>query len=314
MELPLVSIIIPTFNRSHIIIETLESVLMQTYSNWECIVVDDGSKDNTNGIVERYCQRDNRFQYHRRPINRPKGANACRNYGFEISAGKYVNFFDDDDLMLENFIELKLNTIEGSKYDFVFSKTVNFLENGIEFPMFEGDNNEKLVTINNFILGIITWCTPDFFATKSCLEGIYFNEMLKSGQEYNYFIKILMYTQNGLFTNNILTKRRIHNHSIQEEQKCNEEKYRLNKYIVYVVTYEEILLSADRTALNQLLNLAMSKAFDIILNNEKLPNLRFLLRAVLKQKGFFKMNVYVISLIFARFFNKGYSLMNYCRR
>ena len=77
---PLVSIIIPTYNRAHLIAETLDSIIAQTYTNWECIVVDDGSTDPTDELMETYCKKDSRFQYYHRPKNRPKGANACRNY------------------------------------------------------------------------------------------------------------------------------------------------------------------------------------------------------------------------------------------
>ncbi len=62
MNNPLVSIIIPTYNRAHLIHETLDSVLAQTYTNWECIVVDDGSSDNTEEVLESYINKDFRFQ------------------------------------------------------------------------------------------------------------------------------------------------------------------------------------------------------------------------------------------------------------
>src|SRR5690554_5935610 len=98
-EHPLVSIIIPTYNRAHLIGETLDSVLAQTYTNWECIIIDDGSSDNTEQLLSKYTEKDLRFQYLTRPSNSPKGANACRNFGLENSKGDYVNFFDSDDIM-----------------------------------------------------------------------------------------------------------------------------------------------------------------------------------------------------------------------
>ena len=109
MYLPLVSIIIPTYNRSKVICETLDSVLAQTYENWECIIVDDGSTDNTDEIITDYIKKDSRFQYYHRPIDRPKGGNAARNFGFEISKGDYVNWFDSDDIMFPDFINEKIN-------------------------------------------------------------------------------------------------------------------------------------------------------------------------------------------------------------
>jgi len=99
----LVSIIIPTFNRAHLLGETLDSVITQTYSNWECIVVDDGSYDYTEELMDFYSRKNPRIIFVRRPDNRPKGANACRNYGFELSKGKYVNWFDSDNFMLSDF-------------------------------------------------------------------------------------------------------------------------------------------------------------------------------------------------------------------
>ena len=108
MYLPLVSIIIPTFNRSQLICETLDSVLAQTYENWECIIVDDGSTDDTKTVVSEYVKKDSRFQFHHRPINRPKGGNAARNFGYENSKGEYINWIDDDDIMLEDFIKIKI--------------------------------------------------------------------------------------------------------------------------------------------------------------------------------------------------------------
>ena len=109
MKKGLVSIIIPTYNRSHFIGETLDSVLAQTYQNWECIVVDDGSTDYTEELVEFYCKKDDRIKFYKRPTEKPKGANTCRNYGFDLSTGEFINWFDSDDLMLENFLGANLD-------------------------------------------------------------------------------------------------------------------------------------------------------------------------------------------------------------
>src|SRR5690606_9522032 len=107
-ELPMVSIITPTFNRANLIGETLDSVLAQTYQNWECIVVNDGSADNTNEVMSEYLAKDSRFQYHYRPENKLKGANACRNHGFDKSKGDFLIFLDSDDLLEATCLENRL--------------------------------------------------------------------------------------------------------------------------------------------------------------------------------------------------------------
>lgn len=112
MKIPLVSIIIPTYNRAHIIGETLDSVIAQTHTNWECIVVDDGSTDNTNQVLKKYEKKDARIKFYKRPSNRKKGANACRNYGFELSKGEFINWLDSDDLFSLNKIKSQLDVID----------------------------------------------------------------------------------------------------------------------------------------------------------------------------------------------------------
>jgi glycosyltransferase involved in cell wall biosynthesis len=105
MTEPLVSIIIPTYNRSSVIRETLDSVFAQTYNNWECIIVDDGSTDNTSNVVLTYVAKDKRFHYYKRPDTHNEGGNGARNYGLEISKGVYVQFLDSDDLLAKNKLE-----------------------------------------------------------------------------------------------------------------------------------------------------------------------------------------------------------------
>jgi glycosyltransferase involved in cell wall biosynthesis len=107
-----VSIIIPTYNRCSFLGETLDSIIGQHYQNWECLIVDDGSTDYTEELTFFYCKGDDRIKFFKRPKHLKKGANSCRNYGFELSKGDYINWFDDDDVMLNNFISNKLETLE----------------------------------------------------------------------------------------------------------------------------------------------------------------------------------------------------------
>ena len=83
--------IIPTYNRAHLIGETLDSVLAQTYQHWECIIVDDGSSHNTDRVVSEYVKKDSWFKYYHRPDEHLPGGNGARNYGFKMSQGKFIN-------------------------------------------------------------------------------------------------------------------------------------------------------------------------------------------------------------------------------
>ncbi|WP_445718811.1 glycosyltransferase family 2 protein [Flavobacterium sp.] len=127
---PLVSIIIPTYNRAHLIGETLDSIFEQTYTNWECIIVDDGSTDDTASIVADYVKSDARFQYHIRKDVWMKGSCSCRNIGILISKGEYFQFLDSDDIISSNKIFDQINIFNESSYQtFVFCKWGRFNKN-----------------------------------------------------------------------------------------------------------------------------------------------------------------------------------------
>ncbi len=96
---PLFSIVIPTYNRAHLICKTIESILQQEFLDFEILVVDDGSKDNTEEVVNTFT--DRRIQYYKKQ-NAERGA--ARNYGSKHAKGLYVNFFDSDDLMYPNHL------------------------------------------------------------------------------------------------------------------------------------------------------------------------------------------------------------------
>ena len=98
-----VSVIIPTFNRAELLVQTLESVLSQTRPPKEIVVVDDGSTDQTPQLMASYCSRDDRIRYLQQSGNR--GADRARQVGFEASRGDYVAFLDSDDLWLPTHLE-----------------------------------------------------------------------------------------------------------------------------------------------------------------------------------------------------------------
>lgn len=108
MAEPLISIIMPSYNQGPYLSEALDSVLAQTYSNWECIIVNDGSQDNTEEVSKAYCSKDARIRY---VCQENSGVSAARNNGVAHSNGEYILPLDGDDKIAPEFLELTLREI-----------------------------------------------------------------------------------------------------------------------------------------------------------------------------------------------------------
>lgn len=184
---PLVSVIIPTYNRAHLIGETLDSVLAQTYQNWECIIVDDGSSDNTDEVVGEYVQKDPRFKYYHRPEEHLPGGNGARNFGFKMSQGEYIQWFDSDDLMIEDFIEQKIE---------VFEVTINFVISGGYYLFLDGTSqNIEVILRGNLFKQYVLWKVNLFtssvmFRRDFLGAKLLFNESILKGQESDFFSRL----------------------------------------------------------------------------------------------------------------------------
>ena len=111
---PLVSVIIPTFNGARYLEEAVESVLRQTYKNLECIVVDDGSVDNTREIVNKLGSRDSRIKYYYKANG---GLSSARNFGITKSKGEWIHFLDSDDWLNDDKIRFQLKYFDEFRND-----------------------------------------------------------------------------------------------------------------------------------------------------------------------------------------------------
>jgi glycosyltransferase involved in cell wall biosynthesis len=133
---PLVSVIIPTYNSEKYIEETLKSVLNQTYKNFEILIIDDGSSDSTNTIVEQYIKKDKRiFSY---KVDRAGNPSIPRNYGIKQAKGEYIAFIDSDDLWVKNKLEVQMkHYLSNPNYAFVYSMSFTFGDVNFFSPFFE---------------------------------------------------------------------------------------------------------------------------------------------------------------------------------
>ncbi|TGY42452.1 glycosyltransferase family 2 protein [Clostridium sartagoforme] len=112
----LISIITPTYNCGKFIEETIESVMKQSYKNWEMIIVDDCSTDNTKEVVDKYTIKDKRIKYH--ILEQNSGAAVTRTKAMELASGNYIAFLDSDDLWTEDKLSRQLEFMKKNNYAF----------------------------------------------------------------------------------------------------------------------------------------------------------------------------------------------------
>jgi glycosyltransferase involved in cell wall biosynthesis len=110
MNNPKVSIIVPCYNQAGYLTEALGSVLGQTFADWECIIVNDGSTDNTADVAREWLKKDARFRYVEKPNG---GLSSARNAGIKSGVGEFIHFLDADDFMLPGFYEPTINQLLG---------------------------------------------------------------------------------------------------------------------------------------------------------------------------------------------------------
>jgi len=185
---PTVSVIIPTYNRAHLIGRAIQSVLNQTYQDFEIIVVDDGSTDNTKEIVKSLD--DKRIRYIRHKEN--KGGGAARNTGIKAAIGEYIAFLDSDDEWLPEKLECQMKVFKnaGSEVGVVYTGFIYIDElgeytNGQHIPEKRGWIYEDILVEN------CVGTASTVLVKRKCFEkaGL-FDENLPSCQDWEMWIRL----------------------------------------------------------------------------------------------------------------------------
>jgi len=184
--MPNVSVIIPTYNRSQLLKEAIESVLKQSHTDFEVIVVDDGSTDDTRSVVEQIS--DDRLIYFYKENG---GHCSSRNYGFIKAKGQYIALLDHDDLWPENYLEIMVSRLQNqSQYGFAYTRVL---------LLNEDQTTKPFATEDRYITG---WVTKSFFKGGPCimpsatlfkkeiLKDFYFDEVLKLGEDNDFFMRL----------------------------------------------------------------------------------------------------------------------------
>ncbi|MDO1501083.1 glycosyltransferase family 2 protein [Winogradskyella maritima] len=223
----MVSIIIPTFNRAKLIGDTLDSILAQSYENWECLIIDDGSEDDTEKIIRNYINKDSRFKFYKRPSNLPKGANACRNFGFENSRGDYINWFDSDDQMEPDKLRKQLDLLKKyPKSPYCICQTQWTDKKSGSFIGLRSNSISSEKRFEDYLLFNIFWSILAPLWRRNFLlnNNIKFDEKLHQSQEYDFHLKALKIDSNYIFTNESLCTMYKHDDNLSNHIYTDDKK------------------------------------------------------------------------------------------
>lgn len=246
-----VSIIVPCYNYAVFLTDCLQSVAAQTFSEWECIVVDNGSTDNTAEVAGRFSNKDARFKYIRTEQN---GVSFARNTGIRNSSGKYILPLDADDKLEAGFIEKTFKIFEQQPtLKLVYSNARLFGASTGEWHLPE--YNFRNLLIENSIFCTALYKRSDYDLTKG------YNEGMKEGfEDWDFWISLLkdggeVYkVPEVLFNYRIRSQSRNHSIDRERQKKLRQQIYENHKEVynrnfsIHELVYENYLL---HTELNQ---------------------------------------------------------------
>lgn len=215
----LISIITPTYNSSRFIEETIKSVLKQSYSNWEMIIVDDNSTDDTFEIVSKYLS--NKIKYFKLGAN--SGAAITRNYAIKIASGNYLAFLDSDDLWDEFKLEKQLDFMIKNNYHFTSTRFQRINENSEKINWYS-----KYIKIRDYNK-LLKRCPGNSTIMYNCdVLGKTYIEDIKKRNDYVMWLSVIKKSKYIYELAEILTSYRIRGTSL------SNNKYKLVKYQWFV--------------------------------------------------------------------------------
>ena len=235
---PKITILLASHNRAHLIRETLDSILAQNYKNWECIIVDDHSIDNTQEVIKEYLNKDIRFSFFIKTDKYEKGLSGTRNYGLDLAKerkARYIQFFDDDDIMHPEKLMLQLTPfINNPGLHFTVCKFEKLIENQDDIPLVVKPEFKLLHEhVGDAILtGDLKMNSLSAVWNMEILDQFRFDETLKYAEEWELYIRIgYNYPGNYVAINKYLFKYRKHSASLTLGTDRNFDKRKTSSII-----------------------------------------------------------------------------------
>ena len=204
---PFVSVIIPTFNRCAFLIEAIERITHQTYANWELLVVDDGSTDETPNIIERYVHMDRRVRYIRQDN---RGVAAARNAGLAHATGELIGFCDSDDLWLPRKLERQVAYLrQHPDVGLVYSDVMSMRGGQVDVPSYFAERLPRAGRVLHALLEQNFIPTSSVLIRKRCLDEIGgFDESLTTSEDYELWLRFCQRFPVGYVPEILVTVRR----------------------------------------------------------------------------------------------------------
>nr|WP_196244073.1 glycosyltransferase [Lysinibacillus sphaericus] len=252
-----VSIILPVFNSEIFVQQAIESIINQTYSQFELIIIDDGSTDNTKQILYEY---ESNPKVHLISLEKNSGVSEARNIGIQESKGEYITFIDADDLLLPNKLEEQVNVLKQNK-------SIDFVFNDI---MVIDQNNNKVNELKSYFQPeniLLELCFRQIIPAPACImvkkefinrNNIMFNKELKYAEDYDFTFQLFLhgkyfYLKESLYlwrrhskntSNNIISTRDIENSIVKKylkyiDVKKSEDFSTYGKILYKIEKYDE---------------------------------------------------------------------------
>lgn len=233
-----ISIIIPAYNAGKTILNTINSVLKQTYNNYEIIVIDDGSKDNTAKIVKEISLIESKILYY---YKKNGGVSSARNKGIEVAKGEYICFLDADDYFEKSFLEKMYNKIAQNESDVCYCGYN--IDDGNLLTCKKTQFKKKNVLLKQ-ILGKVNIHTTGWMIRRKFLikNPINFIDGMSWGEDFLFFNEILACTKKICYVNEYLTNYKA-DHDIKQLSSFSLDK--IDK------DYELIMMNIENTNINQ---------------------------------------------------------------
>ena len=204
----LISIIVPIYNVENYLRQCLDSIVSQTYQNFECLLINDGSPDNSADICREYVEKDSRFKYFEKENG---GVSSARNLGIERSGGAYITFIDSDDWVDSDYLEVLYNALIDENADISVStyKRFHMADNCWYFHSFQRGYEKRVFTNQELIDEFIALDNFDFSYRYVCgklvrrylLDKIAFNEMTTLGEDMELWLKLYLISNKIVYVN-----------------------------------------------------------------------------------------------------------------